>query len=44
MLIYLHVSTTIVGQIKKWWYVRSNLNLNNVQKINAKHTNRSVCS
>jgi hypothetical protein len=29
---------------KKCWYVRSKLNLNNVQKINVRHTNRNVCS
>jgi hypothetical protein len=44
MLIYLYVSTIVVGQIKKWWCVWSNLNLSNVQKINSRYTNRSVCS
>jgi hypothetical protein len=42
MLIYLHLPTIIVGQIKKCWSVWNKLNLSNVQKINARHTNRSV--
>jgi hypothetical protein len=42
MLIYLHLPTTIVGQIKKCWSVQNKLNLSNVQKINVRHTNNSV--
>jgi hypothetical protein len=42
MLIYLHLPTTIVGQIKKCWSAQNKLNLSNVQKINVRHANSSV--